>query len=106
MLKQEDKMKALSKAVLELDQQRKMKAKLRNSSYEPWKNPLAVTKDTPFGKFPDQKKKEIFDFSEKPVEYGGGLGSTNVRKTTTHLSVATSRKGEESQRLWSQTYRI
>lgn len=81
MQKQDDKMKNLSKAILEQDQQRKMKAKLRNSSYEPWKNSLATTKETPFGKFPDQKKKEVFDFSQKPVEYEGGFASTNVRKS-------------------------
>jgi hypothetical protein len=106
MQKQEDKMKALSKAVLEQDQQRKMKAKLRNASYEPWKNPLATTKQTPFGNFPDQKKKELFDFSQKPVDYEPGQASTNVRKTPTHLSIAKGFEGKASQRLWSETYRI
>ena len=90
MQKQDDQLKALSKAVLERDKQRKMAAKLRNQSYEPWKNPLTTTKETPFGKFPGQKKKEVFDFSQKPAEYEGGQASTNVRRPFTHLSVAAS----------------
>ena len=95
MQKQEDQMKALSKAVLEQDIQRKMKAKLRNISYEPWKNPLATTKETPFGKFPDQKKKDVFDFAAQPEYSGGGQASTNVRNSQTHLSVTTGNEGEE-----------
>ena len=74
-------MKQLSKAVLDQDHDRKMKAKLRNSSYEPWKNKLAKTKDTPFGGFTSGlKPKTDFDSSEKMHAYEPGQGSIDVSK--------------------------
>lgn len=73
-----DKLKELSKAILERDIKRKMRAKLRNVSYEPWKNPLVTVKDTPFGNFGGGKKKSDFDFSKPPQEYLPAAGSINV----------------------------
>lgn len=72
-------MKVMSKAILELDEQRKMKAKLKNQSYAAWKNPKATVKETPFGSFPGEKKKPLFDFTEKKEEYIGEQASTAVR---------------------------
>ena len=73
-----DPLKELSKAILERDIKRKMKAKLHNASYEPWKNPLVTVKDTPFGNFADSKKKSDFDFSKPPPEHLPEAGSINV----------------------------
>jgi hypothetical protein len=83
-------MKALSKAILEQDEQRKMKAKLQNNSYAPWKNPRTTVKETPFGNFPGEKKKPMFDFSAKKSEYVGDQASTAVRTRLFYLSVAES----------------
>lgn len=72
-------MKQLTKAVLEQDHQRKMKAKLRNSSYKPWKSKLAVTKDTPFGDF-GTKTKQTTMVVNKMGSDSGGQGSIDVRR--------------------------
>jgi hypothetical protein len=89
-------MKALSKAILEQDEQRKMKAKLTNHSYAPWKNPRTTVKETPFGNFPGEKKKPIFDFSVKKPEYVGEQASTNVCMKLFYFSVTESSQREES----------
>ena len=64
--------------MLEQDHQRKMKAKLRNKSYKPWKNDNVTAKDTPFGNFGPRTSKEDFDFSGKKSSYEGGMASINV----------------------------
>lgn len=99
-------MKALSKAILEQDEQRKMKAKLKNISYAPWKNPRTIVKDTPFGSFPGEKKKPTFDFSVKKPEFLGDQASTNVRSRLCYASAAESSQREEGEGLWSQNDRI
>lgn len=79
-------MKEISKAILELDEQRKMKGKLKNVSYAPWKNPKATVKETPFGNFPGEKKKPLFDFSKEKSEFVGEQASTSVRRIFIYIS--------------------
>jgi hypothetical protein len=74
----EDKLKDISKAILERDIKLKMIAKQRNSSYEPWKNPHVTVKQTPFGNFKGHKKPDVFDFSTPQKEYIPEGGSINV----------------------------
>jgi hypothetical protein len=89
----QDPLKELSKAILERDIKRKMKAKLRNASYEPWKNPLVTVKDTPFGNFAAPKKKSDFDFSKPPPEHLPEAGSINVCRLHS-FSASESRQGQ------------
>jgi hypothetical protein len=74
------KLKTYAKAVLDQDQERRMKAKFRNTSYEPWKNNMAKTKDTPFGNFQDEKRKADFDFKKPQKEYIPEQGSLGVSR--------------------------